>query len=132
VLRGVGPVAMGMPEAGSMPLPKYLAERGVKDMVRISDGRMSGTAYGAVVLHVAPESAVGGPLALVRDGDEIELDAEAGRLDLLVSESELERRRAEWKKPAVPARGWRRLYAERVQQADRGVDLDFLTGADCD
>lgn len=132
VLRGVGPVAMGMPEAGSMPLPKYLAERGVKDMVRISDGRMSGTAYGAVVLHVAPESAVGGPLALVRDGDEIELDAEAGRLDLLVSESELERRRAEWKKPAVPARGWRRLYAERVQQANRGVDLDFLTGADCD
>ena len=132
VLRGVGPVAMGMPEAGSMPLPKYLARRGVKDMVRISDGRMSGTAYGAVVLHVAPESAVGGPLALVRDGDEIELDAEAGRLDLLVSESELERRRAEWKKPAVPARGWRRLYAERVQQADRGVDLDFLTGADCD
>lgn len=132
VLRGVGPVAMGMPEAGSMPLPKYLAERGVKDMVRISDGRMSGTAYGAVVLHVAPESAVGGPLALMRDGDEIELDAEAGRLDLLVSESELERRRAEWKKPAVPARGWRRLYAERVQQADRGVDLDFLTGADCD
>lgn len=132
VLRGVGPVAMGMPEAGSMPLPKYLAERGVKDMVRISDGRMSGTAYGAVVLHVAPESAVGGPLALVRDGDEIELDAEAGRPDLLVSDSELERRRAEWKKPAVPARGWRRLYAERVQQADRGVDLDFLTGADCD
>ena len=132
VLRGVGPVAMGMPEAGSMPLPKYLAERGVKDLVRISDGRMSGTAYGAVVLHVAPESAVGGPLALVRDGDEIELDAEAGRLDLLVSDSELERRRAEWKKPAVPARGWRRLYAERVQQADRGVDLDFLTGADCD
>ena len=132
VLRGVGPVAMGMPEAGSMPLPKYLAERGVKDMVRISDGRMSGTAYGAVVLHVAPESAVGGPLALMRDGDEIELDAEAGRLDLLVSESELERRRVEWKKPAVPARGWRRLYAERVQQADRGVDLDFLTGAGCD
>ena len=132
VLRGVGPVAMGMPEAGSMPLPKYLAEQGVKDMVRISDGRMSGAAYGAVVLHVAPESAVGGPLALMRDGDEIELDAEAGRLDLLVSESELERRRAEWKKPAVPARGWRRLYAERVQQADRGVDLDFLTGADCD
>ena len=132
VLRGVGPVAMGMPEAGSMPLPKYLAERGVKDMVRISDGRMSGTAYGAVVLHVAPESAVGGPLALVRDGDEIELDAGARRLDLLVPESELERRRAEWKKPAVPARGWRRLYAEQVQQADRGVDLDFLTGADCD
>ena len=132
VLRGVGPVAMGMPEAGSMPLPKYLAERGVKDMVRISDGRMSGTAYGAVVLHVAPESAVGGPLALVRDGDEIELDAEAGRLDLLVAESELERRRAEWEKPTVPGRGWRRLYAERVQQADRGVDLDFLTGADRD
>ena len=102
VLRGVGPVAMGMPEAGSMPLPKYLAERGVKDMVRISDGRMSGTAYGAVVLHVAPESAVGGPLALVRDGDEIELDAEAGRLDLLVSDRSWSA--APSGKPAVPAR----------------------------
>jgi dihydroxy-acid dehydratase len=127
VLRGVGPVAMGMPEAGSMPIPKYLAERGVRDMVRISDGRMSGTAYGAVVLHVAPEAAVGGPLALVRDGDEIELDAEAGRIELLVSEEELARRRAEWQAPALPSRGWRRLYAERVQQADLGVDLDFLT-----
>ncbi len=126
VLRNVGPVAMGMPEAGSMPIPKYLAEQGVKDMVRVSDGRMSGTAYGAVVLHVAPEAAVGGPLALVRDGDQIELDAEAGLLQLLVEEGELVRRRAEWVAPERAKRGWKRLYAERVQQANLGADLDFL------
>ena len=125
VLRGAGPVALGMPEAGSMPLPKHLAAQGVEDMVRISDGRMSGTAYGTVALHVAPESAVGGPLALVRDGDLIELDVEAGRLDLLVPEETLARRRAEWTAPATPARGWRRLYAERVLQANLGADLDF-------
>lgn len=128
VLRGVGPVAMGMPEAGSMPIPKYLAAQGVKDMVRISDGRMSGTAYGMVVLHVAPEAAIGGPLALVRDGDEIEVDAEAGRLELLVDEGELVRRRAEWVAPKKPGRGWKRLYAEHVQQANWGADLDFLRG----
>ena len=125
VLRGAGPVALGMPEAGSMPLPKHLAAQGVEDMVRISDGRMSGTAYGTVALHVAPEAAVGGPLALVRDGDLIELDVEAGRLDLLVPEETLARRRAEWTAPAAPARGWRRLYAERVLQANLGADLDF-------
>ena len=125
VLRGAGPVALGMPEAGSMPLPKYLAAQGVEDMVRISDGRMSGTAYGTVALHVAPEAAVGGPLALVRDGDLIELDVEAGRLDLLVPEETLARRRAEWTAPSTPARGWRRLYAERVLQANLGADLDF-------
>ena len=125
VLRGAGPVALGMPEAGSMPLPKYLAAQGIDDMVRISDGRMSGTAYGTVALHVAPEAAVGGPLALVRDGDLIELDVEAGRLDLLVPEETLARRRAEWTAPAAPARGWRRLYAERVLQANLGADLDF-------
>ena len=125
VLRGAGPVALGMPEAGSMPLPKHLAAQGVEDMVRISDGRMSGTAYGTVALHVAPEAAVGGPLALVRDGDLIELDVEAGRLDLLVPEETLARRRAEWTAPATPARGWRRLYAERVLQANLGADLDF-------
>ena len=125
VLRGAGPVALGMPEAGSMPLPKYLAAQGVEDMVRISDGRMSGTAYGTVALHVAPEAAVGGPLALVRDGDLIELDVEAGRVDLLVPEETLARRRAEWTAPAAPARGWRRLYAERVLQANLGADLDF-------
>ena len=126
VLRGAGPVALGMPEAGSMPLPKHLAAQGVEDMVRISDGRMSGTAYGTVALHVAPEAAVRGPLALVRDGDLIELDVEAGRLDLLVPEETLARRRAEWTAPATPARGWRRLYAERVLQANLGADLDFM------
>ena len=125
VLRGAGPVALGMPEAGSMPLPKHLAAQGVEDMVRVSDGRMSGTAYGTVALHVAPEAAVGGPLALVRDGDLIELDVEAGRLDLLVPEETLARRRAEWTAAAAPARGWRRLYAERVLQANLGADLDF-------
>ena len=126
VMRNAGPVAMGMPEAGSMPLPKYLAEQGVKDMVRISDGRMSGTAYGTVVLHVAPEAAVGGVLALVRDGDIIELDVEAGRVDLLVEEEELARRRAELVLPVLPKRGWRRLYGERVMQANYGADLDFM------
>ena len=126
VMRYAGPVAMGMPEAGSMPLPKYLAEQGVKDMVRISDGRMSGTAYGTVVLHVAPEAAVGGVLALVRDGDMIELDVEMGRVDLLVEEEELARRRAELVLPALPKRGWRRLYGERVMQANYGADLDFM------
>ncbi len=125
VLRGAGPVALGMPEAGSMPVPKHLAAQGVQDMVRISDGRMSGTAYGTVALHVAPEAAVGGPLALVRDGDPIELDVEAGRLDLLVPAEILARRRAEWTAPAGPTRGWRQLYAERVLPANLGADLDF-------
>ena len=125
VLRGAGPVALGMPEAGSMPLPKHLAAQGITDMVRVSDGRMSGTAYGTVALHVAPEAAVGGPLALVRDGDLIELDVEAGRLDLLVPEETLARRRAEWIAPSMPTRGWRQLYAERVLQANLGADLDF-------
>ena len=113
-----------------MPLPKYLAEQGVLDMVRVSDGRMSGTAYGTAVLHVAPEAAVGGPLALVRDGDEIELDVEAGRLELLVTDGELARRREQFKVPKVPARGWRRLYAERVMQANLGADLDFMIDTD--
>lgn len=126
VLRNVGPVGAGMPEAGSVPIPRYLAEKGVKDIVRISDARMSGTAYGTVVLHCAPEAAVGGPLALVQDGDLIELDVEKRRLDLLVSEAELERRRARFVPPPLPARGWRRLYAEHVLQANLGADLDFL------
>ncbi|MFD0516683.1 IlvD/Edd family dehydratase [Paractinoplanes durhamensis] len=116
-----------MPEAGAIPIPRYLAEQGVRDMVRISDGRMSGTAYGTVILHGSPEAAVGGPLALVRDGDIIELDVKAQRLELLVGEEELERRRAEYVPPVrPPQRGWRRLYAERVQQARLGADLDFL------
>ena len=126
VLRNAGPVGAGMPEAGSLPIPKYLARQGIKDMVRVSDARMSGTAYGTVVLHCSPEAAVGGPLALVRDGDLIELDLAENRLDLLVEESEISRRRAELKLPELPARGWARLYAEHVLQAHEGADLDFL------
>ena len=125
VLRNAGPVGAGMPEAGSLPLPQALAAAGVRDMVRVSDARMSGTAYGTVVLHVAPEAAVGGPLALVRDGDRIRLDVPAGRLDLLVDEEELARRRAAWTPPARGGTGWRRLHAERVRQADEGADLDL-------
>ncbi len=128
VLQHAGPVGgPGMPEAGSLPIPKKLLTAGVRDMVRVSDARMSGTAGGTVVLHIAPEAAVGGPLALVRDGDEILLDAEARRLDLLVSGPELARRRAGWGPPApVASRGYRRLFAERVLQAPEGCDFDFL------
>ncbi len=127
VLRNIGPVASGMPEAGAIPVPRYLAQQGVRDIVRISDGRMSGTAYGTVVLHGAPEAARGGPLALVRDGDVIELDVAAQRLDLLVDENELQRRRAEHIDTLkTPRRGWRKLYAETVLQANLGADLDFL------
>jgi len=126
VLRNAGPVGAGMPEAGSLPIPRYLAAAGVRDMVRVSDARMSGTAYGTVVLHCAPEAAIGGPLALVRNGDEIEIDVDARRLDLLVEESELRGRRAAFVPPPVPDRGWRRLYAEHVLQANLGADLDFL------
>ena len=128
VLQNAGPVGgPGMPEAGSLPLPKKLLAAGVRDMVRVSDARMSGTAGGTVVLHVAPESAVGGPLAHVRDGDEILLDTDARRLDLLVTDAELARRRAGWT-PSVtpPVRGYRRLFAERVLQAPEGCDFDFL------
>ena len=129
VLRNAGPVgAPGMPEAGALPIPKKLGARGVKDMVRISDARMSGTAFGTVVLHVGPEAAVGGPLALVRDGDTIRLDSAGRRLDLLVDEAELARRRAAWTAPAKPARGYTRLYVERVTQAADGCDFDFLAG----
>jgi dihydroxy-acid dehydratase len=128
VLQHAGPVGgPGMPEAGSLPIPRKLLAAGVRDMVRVSDARMSGTAGGTVVLHVAPEAAAGGPLALVRDGDEILLDAEARRLDLLVPGEELARRRAAWRPPgAPPARGYRRLFAERVLQAPEGCDFDFL------
>jgi dihydroxyacid dehydratase/phosphogluconate dehydratase len=128
VLQNAGPVgAPGMPEAGMLPIPKKLLEQGVRDMVRISDARMSGTAFGTVVLHVAPEAAVGGPLALVQDGDEIELDVEARKLELLVPAEELERRRAAWQ-PAPPrfSRGYTRMYVEHVLQADEGCDFDFL------
>jgi dihydroxy-acid dehydratase len=126
VLRGAGPIGAGMPEAGSIPIPSKLARAGVKDMVRISDARMSGTAYGTVILHVSPESAAGGPLAHVRDGDRIRLDTAGRRLDLLVDDAELARRRAAYRPPPVPARGYARLHATHVLQADRGCDLDFL------
>jgi dihydroxy-acid dehydratase len=126
VLRNAGPVGAGMPEAGSLPLPRRLAQAGVRDMVRVSDARMSGTAYGTVVLHCSPEAATGGPLALVQDGDLIELDVNERRIDLLVDEAELGRRRASFRRPPLPERGWRRLYAEHVLPAHLGADLDFL------
>jgi dihydroxy-acid dehydratase len=130
VLRNAGPKgAPGMPEAGYLPIPKKLLRQGVKDMVRISDARMSGTAFGTIVLHVTPEAAIGGPLALVRNGDRIRLDVEARRLDLLVDEAELEARRSAWVAPAAPAgaeRGYARLFQETVLQADEGCDFDFL------
>jgi dihydroxy-acid dehydratase len=127
VLQNAGPKsAAAMPEAGYLPIPRKLAAKGVKDMVRISDARMSGTAYGAIVLHVAPEAAVGGPLALVRNGDRIRLSVAEHRLDLLVDEAELEARRAALPQPpARERRGYDRLYDEHVLQADEGVDFDF-------
>lgn len=131
VLKNVGPVGYpGMPEVGNMVLPKKLLDKGITDMVRISDGRMSGTAYGTVVLHVSPEAAIGGNLALVMDGDEISLDVPARRIELLVSDAELEKRRAAWAQPAAHAvRGYVALYQRHVQQADKGADLDILVGA---
>jgi dihydroxy-acid dehydratase len=130
VLKNCGPKGYpGMAEVGNMGLPPALLKAGVKDMVRISDARMSGTAYGTVVLHVSPEAAVGGPLALVRDGDMIELDVVARRLHLDVPDEELAARRAAWTAPAAPADGgYTKLYVDHVQQADRGADLDFLVG----
>ena len=130
VLRNCGPKGYpGMAEVGNMALPKKLLAAGVRDMVRISDARMSGTAYGTVVLHVAPEATVGGPLALVRTGDEITLDVAGRRLELHVSDAELAARKAAW----VPARreyrgGYETLYVSHVQGADLGADLDFLVG----
>ena len=136
VLRGCGPKGYpGMPEVSNMPLPKKLLAQGVRDMVRICDGRMSGTAYGTVVLHVAPEAAAGGPLAVVQTGDEITLDVPGRTLTLEVPEEELRRRRpnaATFAGFANPARGWERLYIDHVQQADTGADLDFLVGASGD
>jgi len=132
ILRNAGPVGAAMPEWGMLPLPRRLLERGVRDMLRISDARMSGTAYGAAVLHVSPEAAVGGPLALVRDGDIIELDVAERRLKLCVDPEELERRRQAWQAPVVHARGYRRLYDQHVEQAHRGCDFDFLRGADAE
>lgn len=136
VLRGCGPRGYpGMPEVANLPLPAKLLAKGVRDMVRVSDARMSGTAYGTVVLHAAPEAAVGGPLGLVRDGDPIELDVAARRIDVDVPAAELAQRQA----PAAmrmslakPTRGWERLYVDHVMQADRGADLDFLVGSSGD
>ena len=127
VLRNAGPIAAGMPEAGSLPIPRYLALEGVRDMLRVSDARMSGTAFGTVVLHCSPEAAAGGPLALVRDGDAIELNVPEGRIDLLVETSELEQRRSRFAPPPLPARGWRRLHSQHVLPAHLGADLDFLS-----
>jgi dihydroxy-acid dehydratase len=131
VLQNAGPKSgYAMPEAGYLPIPAKLAREGLKDMVRISDARMSGTAYGTIVLHVSPEAAAGGPLALVRNGDRIKLSVKDRRIDLLVPEAELAKRKAAWKPPvAVPARGYARLYMEHVLQAEHGCDFDFLRKA---
>ena len=130
VLQNAGPLGgPGMPEWGMLPIPKKLLEQGVRDMVRVSDARMSGTAYGACVLHVAPESFIGGPLALVRDGDVIELDVPGRTIALRVSDDELQRRRAEWRRRDLQyPRGFGRLHALHVMQANRGCDFDFLEG----
>src|SRR5690606_21387903 len=133
VLKNCGPRGYpGMAEVGNMPLPPKLLRQGVTDLVRISDARMSGTAYGTVVLHVSPEAAAGGPLALVREGDVIDLAVPGRRLHLEVDEAELARRRAQWTAPPPPARGWERLYVQHVQQAHLGADLDFLVGGSGD
>lgn len=130
VLKNAGPRGYpGMPEVGNLPLPKKVLEKGIDDMVRISDARMSGTCFGTIVLHVAPESALGGPLALVENGDFIRLDVPNRALTLEVDDAELERRRAAWRAPEPPAdRGYARLYVDHVLQADEGVDFDFLRG----
>jgi dihydroxyacid dehydratase/phosphogluconate dehydratase len=132
VLQSSGPVGgPGMPEVGNLPIPKKLLEQGVRDMVRISDARMSGTAFGAIVLHVAPESAVGGPLAFVRNGDEIELDFNRRLLTLHVDEAELARRKEGWQAPTQAyRRGYGALYQRHVTQAPQGADFDFLQGSD--
>ncbi len=128
VLQNAGPKSgYAMPESGYLPIPQKLARAGLKDMVRISDARMSGTAFGTIVLHVSPEAAIGGPLALVRNGDRIKLSISARRIDLMVGEEELARRRAQWKPPVeMPTRGYARLYMQHVMQAEDGCDFDFL------
>lgn len=129
ILKNAGPKsATGMPEAGYLPIPRKLAQNGVKDMVRISDARMSGTAFGTVILHVSPDAASGGNLALVENGDRIFLSVKKRRLDLLVAESELARRRVLWRAPETPVRGYARLYHQHVMQAGQGCDFDYLQG----
>jgi dihydroxy-acid dehydratase len=133
VLKNCGPRGYpGMAEVGNMPLPPKLLRRGITDIVRVSDARMSGTAYGTVVLHTSPEAAAGGNLALVRNGDFIELDVPNRRLHLDLSDEELARRRAEWTPPPAPTRGWAKLYVDHVQQAHLGADLDILVGGSGD
>jgi dihydroxy-acid dehydratase len=131
VLQNAGPKSgYAMPEAGYLPIPAKLARAGLKDMVRISDARMSGTAYGTIVLHVSPEAAVGGPLALVRNGDRIRLSVRERNIDLLVSEAEMQKRKAAWQPPvSPPARGYAKLYMDHVLQAEHGCDFDFLRKA---
>ncbi len=128
VLKNAGPIAAAMPEAGYLPIPKKLAKAGVKDMVRISDARMSGTAFGTIVLHIAPEAAIGGPLAIVQNGDRIRLSVAEKRIDLLVDAAEIKKRLAQHKPPPVPERGYKSLYRKSVLQAPGGCDFDFLTG----
>jgi len=129
VLKNAGPRSpSGMPEAGYLPIPKKLAQKGLKDMVRISDARMSGTAFGTVILHITPDAASGGPLALVKSGDPIRLSVKERKLDLLVSQEEMNRRRENFKMPPMPPRGYARLYNEHILQADGGCDFDFLRG----
>ncbi len=130
VLRNAGPKgAPGMPEAGYLPIPMKLAREGVKDMVRVSDARMSGTAFGTIVLHITPEAAIGGPLAIVQSGDRIMLDVEARKIELLIEDAELQRRLASWKKlpphREMATRGYAKLFEDSVLQADQGCDFDF-------
>jgi dihydroxy-acid dehydratase len=131
VLQNAGPKSgYAMPEAGYLPIPAKLARAGVKDMVRISDARMSGTAYGTIVLHVSPEAAVGGALALVRNGDRIRLSVQGRKIDLVVSDDELRKRKSAWKPPVTaPTRGYAKLYMDHVLQAEHGCDFDFLRKA---
>ncbi len=130
VLKNAGPVAVGMPEWGMLPVPKKLLKQGVRDMMRISDARMSGTSYGACILHVSPEAAIGGPLAFVQTGDLIEVDVEARQLNLRVADDELARRKSGWKQKPLPPRGYGRLFASHIQQAHLGCDFDFLLGTE--
>jgi len=126
VLKNAGSLTPGMPEAGYLPIPSKLARAGVKDMVRMSDCRMSGTAFGTIVLHITPEAAAGGPLGLIETGDMVRLSIANRSLDLLVDDAELARRRANWAPPAKPVRGWDRIIHDQVLQADEGCDLAVM------
>jgi dihydroxy-acid dehydratase len=134
VMKNAGPIgAPGMPESGYLPIPRKLARQGLKDIVRISDARMSGTAFGSIILHVSPEAAVGGPLAIVQNGDRILLDTVGRRLELLVDDTEIKRRLESWQAPTPPPgadRGYHKLYREQVNQAPKGVDFEFLRAVD--